>query len=175
MKLTLQVLFFCLAFTGTMSVSRGADVCSGVQDAGTVDAVNRFREYFNAHDSSALKGWVVSQAYYEQLLVQIQEKQADCLTKFDLTYSTRLVVDEFNKAWQSVADYRLDSIAPIKVSQLDGCGGVAYKKIDARAYFRQGNAPYVELPLTLILLADGNNNYQLMMQIVNYKILQHGQ
>lgn len=175
MKLTLKVLFYWISFAGTWSQVRASDVLPAARDEVAVEALSRFREYFNAHDSSGILGWTVPQGQYDQLLVELQLKQANCLTAFDLTYSTRLVVDEFNKAWQAIPEYRLDSIAPVKVSVLDGCGGVTYKKIDARAYFRKGEAPYVELPLSLILMADGKGGYQLMMHIVNYKLLQNGQ
>jgi hypothetical protein len=146
------------------------NACNVSNDPFVTASLNKFQECFNKADSNSIKSWAVSQESFDELLSELNSRNLECLTKFDQSYSVRTVVDEFNNSCRYASGYTLESIVPIKASRLEGCGGVVYKKIDAKIYMTREKTR-IELPLVLLFLMDQAAGHKLMMQIANFKIL----
>ena len=173
MKSTRGILFFIGLFAGICNAHNGS-TCDISHDPFVNESLKKYKEAFNSADSNLIKSWSITQQSYDLLLAGLVNRNLTCLTEFDKTYSVRTVVDEFNQSCRFSSGYVLDSIAPLKASLLKGCGDVVYKKIDAKI-FLNNDKTRVELPLSLVFLEDSDNNYKLMMQITNSKILQNEQ
>lgn len=174
MKSTLSVVFFIIYIHSSIVSVYADGACNLAADPVSKYALNKYKEAYNHADSNAIISWSVTQETYNGILNDLIQKKILCLSDFDKNYSVYALIDEFNKTCQSGKGFIMDSIAERKTSQLKGCGGIEYKKIDATAYFKNEKTRF-ELPMSLILLRGVDSQFKLMMQIVNYKILQNAQ
>lgn len=137
-------------------------------DASLLKVLNHYEKAFNEKDTTFLNAWTIKQSEYDAIVGQLKSFNVACLKASDIDYSVRTVYDEFSNAVLSKT--KMDSVAFTKSSNIQGCGGISVKKIDAKAYFKNKS---VEIPFSLIFIKDLSSEYKLLNQILNYKMIDH--
>lgn len=166
MKSTLT--FILSLFIFLISLGINAQEIQGIeipQDAAINEILDLYKTAHNKKDFNLFEKYVITQSDYDAVIYFLKQNKADCLKKEDEDYLVRVFYDLFKTS--SAVNIKMDSIAFYKSADLQGCG-VFMKKIDAKIYFKNKS---VELPFSLILMREMNNQYKLLQQIFNYTTL----
>lgn len=161
-------IFFLFVLSDSFGFSKsGSGVSSKSQDEEIV-MLKDYQEAFNHQDTGFLDKFCVNQEEYLDIFKEAESKKVNCLSGFERNYSVRDIYREF---MQSVAySVKMDSVGFTGTTMLKGCGDVELKKIDGTAFFKNFT---LELPFSLIFIKNTKQEYKLLMQILNHKILRN--
>lgn len=167
MKSTICI-FFLIALSESFGHTKsGSGSISKSQDTETT-VLKSYQEAFNNRDTGYLVKLCISQEEYYDILSVAESKKVNCLGVFEKNYSVREIYTEFK---QSVSySVKMDSVSFSGSTKLNGCGNVELKKIDGTAFFKNYT---LELPFSLVFIKNTKQEYKLLMQILNHKILKN--